>query len=203
MNNSDEINYFYKNNYQNKIEIFVKLISKVLNELEELKRIQELQMDESSRWRLIENQDTISEFCEGVGLVNGGHTFFGRSAQVLYKLQGEEVEGVRQEVREVKDEENRDINGEGEPHTSWAHVDGMNDGHSSDLSRAVQSVCNVTMLWQTKDYRTMHSRVRVDVLCVEDSHGCQVVIGVGRVIVQCHHASITYQYWIFTFVLSV
>ena len=34
--------------------------------------------------------------CEGVGLVNGGHTLFGRSAQVLYELQGEEVEGVRQ-----------------------------------------------------------------------------------------------------------
>ena len=29
-----------------------------------------------------------------------------------------------------------------------------------------------------------HSSVRVDVLCVEDSHGCHVVIGVGRVIVQ-------------------
>ena len=56
--------------------------------------------------------------CEGVGLVNGGHTLFGRSAQVVYQLQGEEVEGVRQEVREVKDEENGEINGEGEPHTS-------------------------------------------------------------------------------------
>ena len=56
--------------------------------------------------------------CEGVGLVNGGHTLFGRSAQVLYELQGEEVEGVRQEVREVKDEENGEINVEGEPHTS-------------------------------------------------------------------------------------
>ena len=56
--------------------------------------------------------------CEGVGLVNGGHTLFGRSAQVLYELQGEEVEGVRQEVREVNDEENGEINVEGEPHTS-------------------------------------------------------------------------------------
>ena len=27
----------------------------------------------------------------------------------------------------------------------------------------------------------MHSSVRVDVLCVEDSHGCHVVVGVGRV----------------------
>ena len=56
--------------------------------------------------------------CEGVGLVNGRHTLFGRSAQVLYELQGEEVERVRQEVREVKDEENGEINVEGEPHTS-------------------------------------------------------------------------------------
>ena len=56
--------------------------------------------------------------CEGVGLVNGGHTLFCRSAQVLYELQGEEVEGVRQEVREVNDEECGEINVEGEPHTS-------------------------------------------------------------------------------------
>ena len=41
------------------------------------------------------------------------------------------------------------------------------------------------------DERTMHSRVRVDVLCVEVSLGCHVVIGVGRVIVQRHHADIT------------
>ena len=44
--------------------------------------------------------------------------FFERSAQVLHELQGEEVEGVRQEVREEKDEENGEINVEGEPHTS-------------------------------------------------------------------------------------
>ena len=57
--------------------------------------------------------------CEGVGLINGGRTLFGRNAQVLYELQvGEEVEGVRQEVREEKDEENGEINGEGQPHTS-------------------------------------------------------------------------------------
>ena len=56
--------------------------------------------------------------CEGAGLVIGGRTLFGRSAQVLYELQGEEVEGVRQEVREVKDEMKGQINVEGEPHTS-------------------------------------------------------------------------------------
>ena len=57
--------------------------------------------------------------CVGVGLVNGDHTHFGRNAQVVYELQvGEEVEGVRQEVREVKGEEKGEIKVEGEPHTS-------------------------------------------------------------------------------------
>ena len=46
--------------------------------------------------------------CEGVGLVKRVHTLFRRSAQVRYEPQ-EEVEGVRQEVREVKDEENGEI----------------------------------------------------------------------------------------------
>ena len=44
----------------------------------------------------------------------------------------------------------------------------------------------------------MHSRFRVDVLCVEVSLGGHVVIGVGRVIVQRHHADIT-NYGILTF----
>ena len=34
---------------------------KSLHEMEELKRVQELRIDESSRKRLIENQDTINE----------------------------------------------------------------------------------------------------------------------------------------------
>ena len=38
INNSDEINYYFKNNYQNKIGIFVKLV-KSLHEMEELKRV--------------------------------------------------------------------------------------------------------------------------------------------------------------------
>ena len=42
-----------------------------------------------------------------------------------------------------------------------------------------------------KKNRTRHSSVRVDVLCVEDSVSGHVVIGVGRVIVQRHHAIIT------------
>ena len=57
--------------------------------------------------------------CVEVGLVKRVHTLFGRNAQVVYELQvGEEVEGVRQEVREVKGEEKGEINVEGEPHTS-------------------------------------------------------------------------------------
>ena len=44
----------------------------------------------------------------------------------------------------------------------------------------------------TQDERDKaHSSVRVDVLCVENSRGGHVVIGVG--IVHRHHASITYQ----------
>ena len=57
--------------------------------------------------------------CVEVGLVKRVHSLFGRNAQVVYELQvGEEVEGVRQEVREVKGEEKGEINVEGEPHTS-------------------------------------------------------------------------------------
>ena len=52
--------------------------------------------------------------------------------------------------------------------------------------------CDDTLTQDEQDWA--HSSVRVDVLCVEDSHDCHVVIGVGRVIVQRHHASITYQY---------
>ena len=45
--------------------------------------------------------------------------YFGRNAQVNYELQvREEVEGVRQEVREVKGEEKGDITGERDPQTS-------------------------------------------------------------------------------------
>ena len=65
-----------------------------------------------------------------------------------------------------------------------------------DLSHAVQCA-----MWRCSDrQRTMHSHVRVDVLCVEVSLGGHVVIGVGRVIVQRHHVSII-NYWILTFVL--
>ena len=61
MNNSDEINYFFKNNYQNKIRDLREAHIKSLNGMEELKRFQELRIDEFSKGRLIEDQDTILE----------------------------------------------------------------------------------------------------------------------------------------------
>ena len=59
---------------------------------------------------------------------------------MLYELQGEAVEGVREEMREVKDEENGEINVEGEPHTSWAHVD---DYEMTDTARTWAMRCSV------------------------------------------------------------
>ena len=40
---------------------------KSLNETDELKRVQELRIDEFSRRRLIENQDTINDHCQNSG----------------------------------------------------------------------------------------------------------------------------------------
>ena len=54
--------------------------------------------------------------CEGVGLVKRVHTLLGGVHRLATALK--EVEEVRQEVREVKDEESGEINVEGEPHTS-------------------------------------------------------------------------------------
>ena len=68
---------------------------------------------------MLHGADQSYQKCVGVGLVKRVHTLFGRNAQIVYELQvEEEVEGVRQEVREVIGEEKREINGEGEPHTS-------------------------------------------------------------------------------------
>ena len=83
--------------------------------------------------------------CEGVGLVKRVHTLSGGVHRFATNLK--EVEEVRQEVREVKDEENGEINVEGEPHTSWAYGGWLwNDGHSSDLSHAVQCA-----MWRCSD----------------------------------------------------
>ena len=56
----DEINSFFMNNYQNKIEICVKLM-RSLSEMEELKRFQGSTFDTIARRKLVENQDTILE----------------------------------------------------------------------------------------------------------------------------------------------
>ena len=73
---------------------------------EERRRVQELHvgLDRS----LLEVAGVGLITCVVVGLVKRVHTLFGRTAQqVVYELQvWKEVEGVRQEVREVKDEEN-------------------------------------------------------------------------------------------------
>ena len=61
-------------------------------------------------------KDRNCEICEGVGLVKRVHTLLGGVHRFATNLK--EVEEVRQEVREVKDEEKGEINVEGEPHTS-------------------------------------------------------------------------------------
>ena len=45
------VKYFFKNNYLNKIGIFVKFMSKVFMKMEELKRVQEFRIDELSTRR--------------------------------------------------------------------------------------------------------------------------------------------------------
>ena len=60
-NNFDEINNFFMNNYWNKIGIFVELIWKSFNEMEELKWFQGSTFDAFSRRKLVEDRDTILE----------------------------------------------------------------------------------------------------------------------------------------------
>ena len=55
-------------------------------------------------------------------------------------------------------------------------MDGMNDGHSSDLSHAVHVQCMTMRSHKMNEIKHIHSGVRVDVLCVENSHGGHVVI---------------------------
>ena len=56
----------------------------------------------------------------------------------------------------------------------------------------MRAQCDDT-LTQDDEQDKAHSRVRVGELNVEVSVSGHAVIGVGRVIVQRHHASITYQ----------
>ena len=76
---------------------------------EERRRVQEL---------LLEVVGVGLMTCVEVGLVKRVHTLFWRNAQVVYELQvREEVEGGRQEVREVRGEEKGEVKVEGEPNT--------------------------------------------------------------------------------------
>ena len=68
---------------------------------EEWRRVQELYVGLDSSLLEVVGVGLIT--CVEAGLVKRVHTLFGRNAQVVYELQvREEVEGVRQEVREVK-----------------------------------------------------------------------------------------------------
>ena len=61
MNNFDEINNFFMNNYWNKNRDLREVHMKSLHEMEELKRFQGSIFDEFSRRRLIKNRDIILE----------------------------------------------------------------------------------------------------------------------------------------------
>ena len=61
MNNFDEINNFFMNKILEQNRDLREAHMKSLNEMEELYRVQELRIDEFSRRRFIENQDTINE----------------------------------------------------------------------------------------------------------------------------------------------
>ena len=78
-----------------------------------------------AKWTLF-----LSLLCEGVGLVKRVHTLLSGVHRFATNLK--EAEEVRQEVREVKDEGKGEINVEGEPHSSRAHVD---DNEMTDTAR--------------------------------------------------------------------
>ena len=61
VSNPGEINYYFKKNYPKKNRDLRETRIESLHEMEELKRVQELRVDEFSRRRLIENQDSLNE----------------------------------------------------------------------------------------------------------------------------------------------
>ena len=118
--------------------------------------------------------------CVGAGLVIQVHTHFVRSAQqVVHELQvQEEVEGVRQEVREVKGESEVE-----ERRSLHEHVDDMDDKHKThDLSHGECAWDVDTVL--TNEKKRDNARSHSDI--VEVSENGHVVTGVR--IVQCYHA---------------
>ena len=109
-----------------------------------------------------------------------------RSAQqVVHELQvREEVEGVRQEVREVKRESKVEESRSLHEHMwmTW-----MTKHKTHDLNHGECARCdNVLTNEKKQDKAHSHSGVRVDVLNMEVSDNGHVVIGVG--IMQCYHA---------------
>ena len=105
-----------------------------------------------------------------------------RSAQqVVHELQvREEMEGVRQEVREVKGESKVE-----ESRSLHEHM-WMDDKHKThDLSRGEHARCDDVQT-NEKEQDKAHSHAGVRVVNVEVSENGHVVIGVR--IVQCYHA---------------
>ena len=111
--------------------------------------------------------------CGEEELVRQVHTLFGLSTQVVYELQvQEEVEGVRQEVREGKKGE------QGEEKRSHEH------GWDEWQRLITWATVRVREMWRANTQEeTEHARSQSD---VEVSESGRVVIGVR--IVQCHHA---------------
>ena len=108
-----------------------------------------------------------------VELVRQGHTLFVRSAFRLW----EEVEGVRQELREVKGESKVE-----ERRSLHEHVDDMDDKHKTHyLSHGECARCDTVLTNEKKRY---NARSHSDI--VEVSENGHIVIGVR--IMQCYHA---------------
>ena len=138
---------------------------------EERRRVQELRvgLDRS----LLEVVGVGLTTCGEVELVRQVHTLCVRSAQVVYELQvQDEMEGVRQVVREVEGESNAKRSYEHE------HVDGMKDSLLEPWC-----VCARGDVLTLKKKRNS-ARSRSDFVEVSDSGH----VATGVRIVQCHHA---------------
>ena len=141
---------------------------------EERRRVQELRV--GLDWGLLEVVGVGLITCGEEELVRRVHTLCVQSAQVVYELQvQEEMERVRQEVREIE----RGEQGEEKRSHEHDHVDGVKDSLLEPLEP--RCVCS----WRCTDKKELDSaRSRSDI--VEACGSGHVVIGVR--IVQCHHA---------------
>ena len=59
---SSEINYYFKKKHQNNIGIFVKLVSGIMRDMEELQKSHVLKVDELSRRKLTEDFEEVTSF---------------------------------------------------------------------------------------------------------------------------------------------